>query len=225
MYRVMLCVLLWASNAAAQDSTLQCNDDNTTVSHHYNLTDALAVCAAVRDTNTFMRSHGFDVDIPITVTVVEAAVEPHNARVIAKYDATTSAISISAFNHCCQMFRSDCIFGEKMSRELYRSFIAHEVAHAIAQNNFRIPHPSVAAHEYIAYLVQLATMEQALRNRILGRFNHEPFTGDQEISELFFALGPEIFAIKSYRHFAKSGNGDAFIQRLLNGHFRSPARH
>jgi hypothetical protein len=68
-------------------------------------------------------------------------------------------------------------------------------------------------------------MKEALRNRILGRFDNEPFTGDQEISEVFLALGPNIFAVKSYRHFVKPVNGEAFFRRLLNGQFRSPAGH
>lgn len=54
-----------------------------------------------------------------------------------------------------------------IDRRLYRSLAAHEVGHALGSCNFAIPNPSIQAKEYVAYITMFATMDAALRARIL----------------------------------------------------------
>ncbi len=54
-------------------------------------------------------------------------------------------------------------FGVPIDRTLYRSSLSHEVAHLVADFNFKILKPSIQAKEYIAYITQLSIMEPVLR--------------------------------------------------------------
>jgi hypothetical protein len=218
-------LMLVLISISANGATLNCPDLNVVVSHSENRDDADTVCLASLQTVSFMTSHGFDTSTPISISIEETFVVHPSAQVIGQYDSRTMEVSVSSFARCCELAKKRPIFRlKKMSRELYKSFIVHEVAHAIAQSNFTIEHPSKVAQEYIAYTIQLATMEPALRNHILSAFDNAAFAADKEISELFLALAPETFAVKAYKHFQAPEHGTAFLRRLLTGDFPSRTR-
>ena len=123
-------------------------------------------------------------------------------------------------NACKKICNGIRFFGLQLSRNLYRSFIVHELAHAIAANNFTIEHVSTASQEYIAYTVQLATMARSLQKSIFTTFTHEPFLNEGEITSLFYYLNPEVFGVKAYRHFQRLENGADFYRRILTGGFQ-----
>nr|WP_152206359.1 DUF6639 family protein [Marinobacter changyiensis] len=92
----------------------------------------------------------------------------------------------------------------------------------MAQANFRLPKPSLETHEYIAYVVQLATLPVALRQQLLVLFGNPAFQNEREINRIFLQLDPEVFTVKAYRHFIAHPDSQAFFQRLLNSRFSSP---
>jgi hypothetical protein len=108
-------------------------------------------------------------------------------------------------------------FGERASEALYRSFGVHEIAHAIADENFSMSRVPWLSQEYIAAVAQLATMEPALRSRILARYHLEAFHTTASMSTLYYQLDPSAFAIKSYLHFMALDDQGAFLRGLLSG--------
>ncbi len=107
-------------------------------------------------------------------------------------------------------------FDMPMGPALWGSFISHEAAHAIAEQNFAAGVARRTASEYIAAVVQVATMPNDLRKAILDRYDAEGFADASEISILPYDFDPAVFAVMAYRHYAGLGDGGpAFLARLL----------
>jgi hypothetical protein len=84
-----------------------------------------------------------------------------------------------------------------------------------------VPKPSLEAHEYIAYVVQLATLPDVLQQQLLASFSNPAFYHEREINGIFLQLDPEVFAVKAYRHFVTQSDPQTFFQRLLNSRLGS----
>jgi hypothetical protein len=108
-------------------------------------------------------------------------------------------------------------FGVPIDARVYRSVAAHEVAHALAACNFAAPRPPIHAQEYVAYVVTLATMDPALRERVLRANPGDGFATVSTIGELLYAFDTQRFGVESWRHYAKPEHGDAFLRRVLAG--------
>jgi hypothetical protein len=107
-------------------------------------------------------------------------------------------------------------FDMPMSSALWQSFISHETAHAVAEQNFAAGVHRAAASEYIAGVVQLATLPADLRKVILDHYDAKGFGNASEISMLLYEFDPAVFAVMAYRHYVTLGDrGPAFIARLL----------
>jgi hypothetical protein len=110
-----------------------------------------------------------------------------------------------------------------MDRPLWRSYVAHELTHAAIHAACGRACPDRAAHEYIAAVAQMASLPPSVRAAILGGHpGLEGFREPAEISEIYYALSPAKFMVKSYRHYLRPGNGRPFIQTLLKPGAASP---
>lgn len=167
-----------------------------------------------------MASRGFDTGIEVTIRIVDRPVTLHRVEAIATYDSRTAIITVPGLDHCCGPQTGQSLFGLAPDMDLWQSFVAHELAHAVADANFQMERPPRVSHEYIAYVVQFATMPSALRECILERFTTRAFAGERQINQHFMDLDPQIFAVKAYRHFLTLNDGAAFFARVLSGEFR-----
>ncbi len=108
-------------------------------------------------------------------------------------------------------------FGIPMSPALWQSFVSHETAHAVAEQNFAAGVRRQTASEYIAGVVQLATLPPDLRKLILDHYEAKGFDDEREISMALYDFDPAVFAVMAYRHYTALGDrGPAFIARLLS---------
>jgi hypothetical protein len=108
-------------------------------------------------------------------------------------------------------------FGIPIDRSLYRSLVSHEVAHLVADYNFKISKPTIQAKEYIAYVTQFSTMEPALRERVLSHFPCKAFEGDWQMSTTIYMFDCMGFGVRAYRHFLLLTDGDQYLHAILNG--------
>ncbi|MDK8464479.1 DUF6639 family protein [Marinobacter sp. SS13-12] len=158
-------------------------------------------CQAVGKTLTFMRRQGFRVDTEFTIDLVDRPLSLHGTEVKGTYDSRSFQIEVPSFPQAQMMAQRRPPFRMSMSHTMWQSFVAHEVAHAVAQANFQVSKPSLEAHEYIAYVVQLATLPEAIRQQLLAAFDNPAFQHERQISRVFLQLSPEIFAVKAYLHY------------------------
>lgn len=178
----------------------------------------MRVCDAVADAVSFMTANGFEFKAPFTVAVVDRITHSQLVTTLGAFNAKTREVEILGYEAATGFLPDHPPFGIPMNPELYRSFVVHEAAHAVAHPNF-VRRPNLAAMEYIAYTVQLATMTEPLRERVLDSVQTEAFDQPQEIGDQLLMFDPARFAVKSYLHFIRPGNGAEFYQRLLTGKF------
>lgn len=209
--------LLWTMSPAKADS-LRCAGGNFIV-NGASPAELDTVCAAAADTIRFMGSHGFEVaGVFTTVEVVPAIRLKTFASALGAFDGELNHIELLSYEATLRQLLNGQVLGVSMTPELYRSFIVHEMAHAVARVNFK-RRPVVSAHEYIAYTVQLATMSDELRGRILDSVDTEAYDHLGEVSDMLLMLDPHRFAVKSYLHYFRPENRASAFQQLLTGKF------
>lgn len=180
------------------------------------------VCGASAKALGFFRSHGVDSTSMITVRVVDRDIDPRLPH-IGAYSAANKSIELLRLHSPTQRQSNFSLFGLPMDEALYQSVVVHELAHAIADQNFAYENPPVVIQEYIAYVTQLATMEPATRQRILAARDLPAYSHLDEMSYLYYAMDPCGFAVKAYRHFRSLDDPGKFLRDLLSG-ARRPAR-
>jgi hypothetical protein len=184
--------------------------------------DARLACDGVADAVGFLSEQGFTVDTVMWIDILDS-VFAHRAenpafRVLGQFDAEQNRIMVTSTKGQHEMAAEKPIFGvpAPYDHALFRSVVAHEVAHAIAEENFRVDEPSRLAHEYIAYIVQLATMPANLQQQILERHPGPGFVSELEIHPIIYGMDPDLFAVKAYRHYRRPEVGVAFLQSMLH---------
>jgi hypothetical protein len=185
-----------------------------------NADDARVACRGVVDAVDFLAERGFAVREPVFVEVVESIDVIPGASLMGIYDPRADVVQVlarSAFSLGTTSSGAigDTVLGLPIDDALYASVFAHEVAHAVIYQNLggqKLPH---AAHEYLAYAVQLATLSAPNRERVLARFPGAAFTELEQVSEMALGLDPDWFAVKAYQHFRKLDDQDAVLRRLL----------
>ena len=182
--------------------------------------DCEIACTGAIDAISFLEANGLRLAGPINILPMGRITDEILADAFGYFDSRTERIYVQGFSASQRAVQGLGIFGLPMDRDLYRSIVAHEVAHLIASHNFTMKSPPGMAQEYIAYVTQLATMPPGLRDRILANFPGEGFRTSMEISPVIHMLSPENFAVRVYRHFVRTENGAAYFHRLLTGEIR-----
>jgi hypothetical protein len=217
LYWLVASVCLAVSGGAMAVGT-RCGD-TAIVSSGWTAVETKHICASVQAALDWLRTMG----VPITG---ELDLRPLDNRAGAVpldsfgcYDTQSKIIQLLPFEASLQASRdgsSAC--GVPMTRELWYSYAAHETAHAAIEPYFAPGCPKRTASEYIAAVVQLATLPPDSRRLVLASYADLPAWGSKnEISSLYYFLNPCAFAVKSYRHFVSLPDDEqrSFIQRLL----------
>lgn len=107
--------------------------------------------------------------------------------------------------------------GVPTSAKLYRSVVAHEVAHALVGCHLGARSLASAGHEYLAYVAMFATMDGPTREAVLAAVPGEGFTHDTEINDMRYTLDPLVFGVEAYRHWLRQPDGEQFLRRVIDG--------
>ncbi len=221
MRRLMWCamVLLCGCHAGAD---LRCSNAQQVVVRG-SASEAEAICVAAGRALEFFAAQNLDVDTPVTIRIVEHLSGSHSGQPIGHYDPAGDYVEIVSLEEARRSLGNKPPFGIDFDLRMYQSFVAHEVAHAVATRNFAYENPTRVAQEYLAYSAQLATLPPELREEVLQSQDVEAFTDVHEMTILYYALNPNAFAVKSYRHYVLPDNGDRFLAALLKGVIRPGA--
>jgi len=209
---VVVAVALMSSATHAE--TLHCRSGNVLV-HAANARDAETVCEGAGDAVGFLAGIGLDVAAEIQVQVVEQLPPEAGSNAAGCYVRSERYVYVPA---ATVYDRQKAGRGGALGLIPYRSLIAHEMAHAIADNNFAVPRPTIQAHEYIASVTMFSTMPVAERASLLDMLPGDGFDAEEQISATLYLLAPHWFAAQSFRHYNRKDNGPAFLRRVLAGH-------
>ncbi len=210
-------IVLWPVAAMAADEALRCAGTGIRAPD-WSAEERDCVCKASAAAIAFLRTagvpyHGDD----LTIGPMPPGSEQEDQRVIGCCNVLRNEILILTYDEAVAASRKlPPAFDMSMSPALWESFISHETAHAVAEQNFAVGVARRTASEYIAAVVQLATLPNDLRKAILDHYPAQGFADASEISILSYDFDPAVFAVMAYRHYAALGDGGpAFIVRLL----------
>ena len=206
-------VVLALTAGGIQAETLRCRAGNVLV-HASDPRDAASVCEGAGDAVEFLAGVGLDVGEEIQIQVVEQLPSVAGSNAAGCYVRSERFVYAPAST---AYHRQNAGPGGAISLIPYRSLIAHEMAHAIADNNFAVPNPTVQAHEYIASVTMFSTMPTVERERLLGALPGDGFDAEEQITATLYFLAPHWFAAQSYRHYVSLANGPAWLRKVLAG--------
>lgn len=182
-----------------------------------NDSDANLACAAAKSASQFLQEFGLGRKEPLRIEIVDLPNLTIPVGAYGCYDFASKIISVLSFNDCLRVSMKTPPYGLALTREMYSSFIVHEVGHAVAASNSAKNSLSRLAHECIAYITQLSVMTNQLRKDILNRYEKLSISSLAELSSLTYLLSPDVFAIKCYKYFLAQKDKRGFLNGLLSG--------
>jgi hypothetical protein len=213
---IAACLGCGAAHSAEPDAgatAVRCGARQVTV-RSPDTAEALLACLGARDAVDFLSAQGLAVNDEIAieeVSALPAVAAPTSAGAFLESERRVVILTYPRFE------KFGTWFGLPIDRRLYRSLIAHEMAHAIAHSNFAIAEPSIQAKEYIAYVTQLATMPPELRKSVMSQFSDHGYQDEAKMSSTIYMFDPMRFGVQAYRHFLRPENGRAFLHAILEG--------
>ena len=180
------------------------------------------VCDGAAKARAFFSSLGIELKRRIRLQLQEAEIEGRRSH-LGSYDAASDRVDLLTLEQAKALTVDDALFGLQMDERLYESLVVHEVAHAIAGQQFGLRPAPLVSQEYIAYVAQFSTMDPAIRSRILRAYTLEAFAGLEEMSSTYYALDPSRFGVKAWLHFQALDDRGGFIRDLLSGAIRPAA--
>lgn len=176
--------------------------------------DMTAICEAAGKALDFLAGQGLDVSHPVRIDVANELPSIADRSAVGCFLRKDDRVVVLSY---AEFARHRTWFELPIDRALYASLVVHEVAHAVAACNFRMPKPSLRANEYVAYVTMLSTMPAALRDRVLANYPGTGYDDDVQIDDIIYLMNPMRFGVEVYRHFLKPGNGRDYLWRLLEG--------
>ena len=180
------------------------------------------VCEGAAKGRAFFSSLGIELKRRIRLRLHAAELEGRRSH-LGSYDAELDQIDLLTLERAKALTAGDALFGLQMDESLYESLVVHEVAHAIAGQQFGFRPVPLVSQEYIAYVAQFSTMDPATRSRILRVYAAPAFEGLEEMSSTYYALDPSRFGVKAWLHHQSLSDPDGFIRDLLSGAARPAA--
>ena len=179
------------------------------------------ICQPLSDVMAYFRKIGFNFEPRFSLTVT--------SRRNTNYAAYTTSYGIfDAAKSKIIIFRKSerTPWGLPRSKELFASVVVHEMVHMaisaiLGSDNSRL---SKEWHEFIAYAVQIETLDHKTRDSLLEKFSGaEPFDNLLLVNPYIYGLtDPQVFSVRAYKTYRAYG-GSRFARKLLRLEFRPPA--
>jgi hypothetical protein len=175
-----------------------------------------SICAAAGKALEFLARYDLHPKRAIRINIVETSILSEGYDAYGSYDIKSEVINLMSYQAILSSVNHPTMYGEPFDEVHYPGAIAHEVAHAVMHHNLRYKQISQAAQEYLAHATQLAVLPEDRRNAIIKAMNVNPWATGDAISDVYMAIEPGKFAVKSYEHLTTMEDPKKFIGILLN---------
>ena len=172
------------------------------------------ICISAEDALSFFGRLELELTHPLVIELAPTLPDWMNETAVGCYHEEDRTVFVLTFP---EFEKKEVWFGVRINRNMYRSLVTHEVAHAVARCNFRISDPTIHAEEYVAYVAMFAMMNSVLREHVLARNPGADFDSESEINELTYSFDPMRFGVAAYRHYLRKEHGDALVLKILSG--------
>lgn len=174
------------------------------------------ICSASQKAISFLARYNIFPTRPISFEVIEEPIDSRGYVAYGSYDSRSDRIRLMSYAAIMNGSEPPMMYGEPFDRVHYAGAIAHEVAHAVVQHNLKTKLLGTAPQEYLAHATQLAVMPEDRRNVIIQTMNIAAWESGDAISDIYMAIEPGKFAVKSYKHLLTMVDPEPFVQILLN---------
>ncbi len=141
-------------------------------------------------------------------------------RVYGIYDRAENMVTVSAWGTDYLHDGSRDAFTMPVNLEFHTSVVAHETAHMILQAITANKELASAQHEFWAYAVQIATMNETERNLVAEAYSTDEFDSELQINDFVHYGNPHKFGAMSYKWMET--NGLDLHMEILNGTLVNP---
>lgn len=176
----------------------------------------IGICRAAAEAIAFLACLDLLQRRAIFIELVEQPIDNHGFVAFGRYEPGTDRIELISYRSLQAGNPRPEIFGEPLDVDDYAGLVAHEVAHAVIEPNLRRKQFSAAPQEYLAYATQLAVLPPARRARIIAAMGVGPWEAGDHISNIYMAMNPGKFAVKSYLHLVSMVQPKAFVRLLID---------
>lgn len=186
--------------------------------------EANHVCAAAKSAMKLFRQCGLEMPKHMRVRVDPKPLEVGGSHVFASFDSRDKVIRIVDLDTFARMTITELPSPVLPLHEFYRSVIVHEMSHQILRANLKGKKVPRAAHEYVAYSIQLGSMPVEARQRYLSLFKRGPPAGLAPFVEGMLYLAPQHFGALAYDHFSAPGNRCRILRGIVQGRVQFPSQ-
>jgi hypothetical protein len=174
------------------------------------------ICEAASEAIGFLASYDLHARRPITMEMVDGLMDHRGYVAVGTYDTRTDRIKLMSLDSIQANIENPMMYGEPFDEVHYRGAVAHEVAHAVVHHNMKVKPISPSPGEYIAHATQLAVLPAERREQIIERLDVDSWLPGDAISDIYMAMAPTGFAVKSYLHLTSMNEPADFVTILLN---------
>lgn len=178
------------------------------------------ICAAATQALEYLQRYDLHPRQTVHIGVVEYPLISSGHPIYGRYDRRSDRIHVMSLQSILNANETPLLYDEPLDLELYRSVIAHEVAHAVVQHNSRTADLAATVQEYLAHATQLAVLPEARRARIIAAAGVGPWEPGDVISDIYMAMAITRFAVKCYLHLSAHQEPVGFVHTLLASKWR-----
>ena len=220
LFKILIACCLSIFNAnlciAAHEVRIAC--PHTPITFVYDRpVETRCLCTTTTAAVAFLKSLGLETAEPITIRLVEQLQDLKQNDLFGAYNARTREVSILTYAKLEEYSRKEKkVLGIPFNEDVWCSFAAHELAHAISEPFLGRQMKDHVDGEYISVVTQLWVLSPETRAKVLTAFKDvEPYRSREEISLLYYLMAPDRFSVKCYLHFLSLKNPAEFIERLI----------
>jgi len=174
------------------------------------------ICSAAEQAINFLAQYQLRPKRPIVIDLADQKIDNHGYPSYGRYEGDVDRIELMSYAAIMALPEPPLMYGEPFDPVHYSGVIAHEVAHAVVEHNLLRKKFSAAPSEYLAHATQLAVMPEERRQRVIGAMKVTPWQGGDSITNIYMAMNPGKFAVKSYLHLVSMPHPDRFVKLLLD---------
>jgi hypothetical protein len=173
------------------------------------------ICEASGGALDILASYGLEPKRRIVIETIEKGINHLGYMAYGSYDVRTDKIQLMSYRSIFEQYSSPTMYGEPFDRIHYYGAITHEITHAVFHHHSTAEAPGPAPQEYLAHAMQLSSLPEERRNRVLQAHDEAAWESGDAISDIYMALEPGKFAVKSYKHLVTLKDPRNFIEILL----------
>ncbi|HKL68400.1 DUF6639 family protein [Salibaculum sp.] len=174
-------------------------------------------CKAVTRADHRLRELGLEHERPLLIEVTEE-LDFGAGYCMAYYDAEAERLQVLSEPCLEDNPPPESAFPVVSAAVLFESLIHHELTHAYLDQTLEGRPLPRAAHEYLAYAIQIEMLPESVRAQFLNDAHVSLPATIEELNEAMLFMAPSRFAAAAWFYFQQNGGGPEAVERVLAGH-------